>query len=67
MKKLLGIVILAIVLAGCGEPPPSEYDRYKAECQNRGGFITVIEGPTWSTNAKVGCIEANPPLEDLRP
>ena len=66
MAKLLAGSCLTLVLAGCATSPTA-YGRYKSECEARGGFVTVIEGPTWSTNAKVGCIEANPPLEELRP
>lgn len=39
MTKLLAGICLALVLAGCGAPrPPTELERYKVECRNRGAI-----------------------------
>jgi len=66
VTKLLAGICLALALAGCSAPP-SELERYKAECQNRGGFMSMIKGAGWSESATFRCIEANPRLEDFQP
>lgn len=42
MKSLL-VAILALGLVGCGPREPTEFERYKQACYNKGGAVSTVE------------------------
>lgn len=65
MTKLACIAGAILIPTGCSasvSTGPTEFERYKSDCQEMGGYTTMTHGPTWSESTHYQCIGKDGPL-----
>lgn len=60
MKSLL-VAILALGLVGCGPREPTEFERYKQACYNKGGAVSTVEVGSWTVEFQCVSLQENGP------